>query len=49
VRPREPRRAVWKFASCDGCQLSILDWKDELTLVVARIVHEFTTPVTTTS
>jgi len=20
-----PRLAVWKFASCDGCQLSLLD------------------------
>ncbi len=27
-----PRRtlAVWKFASCDGCQLSLLDCEDEL-------------------
>ena len=22
--------AVWKFASCDGCQLSLLDCEDEL-------------------
>jgi sulfhydrogenase subunit delta len=22
--------AVWKFASCDGCQLSLLDLEDEL-------------------
>ena len=22
--------AVWKFASCDGCQLSILDCEEEL-------------------
>ncbi len=27
---RKPRLAVWKFASCDGCQLSILDCEDEL-------------------
>jgi len=27
---RRPRLAVWKFASCDGCQLSILDCEDEL-------------------
>lgn len=29
---RERRRtlAVWKFASCDGCQLSLLDLEDEL-------------------
>lgn len=25
-----PRVAVWKFASCDGCQLSLLDLEDEL-------------------
>ena len=24
------RLAVWKFASCDGCQLSVLDCEDEL-------------------
>jgi len=27
---RRPRLAVWKFASCDGCQLSLLDCEDEL-------------------
>jgi len=27
---RQPRLAVWKFASCDGCQLSLLDCEDEL-------------------
>lgn len=27
---RRPTLAVWKFASCDGCQLSILDCEDEL-------------------
>ena len=30
-----PRLAVWKFASCDGCQLSLLDCEDEL-LAVAQ-------------
>jgi len=29
VRKR-PSLAVWKFASCDGCQLSLLDCEDEL-------------------
>lgn len=33
--PRRPRLAVWKFASCDGCQLTLLDCEDEL-LAVAR-------------
>jgi coenzyme F420-reducing hydrogenase gamma subunit len=26
----KPRVAVWKFASCDGCQLTLLDCEDEL-------------------
>jgi len=25
----KPKLAVWKFASCDGCQLSLLDCEDE--------------------
>ena len=33
-----PKRAVWKFASCDGCQLSLLDCEDEL-LAVADAVE----------
>jgi coenzyme F420-reducing hydrogenase gamma subunit len=28
-----PKLAVWKFASCDGCQLSMLDLEDELLLL----------------
>ena len=28
--PRKPSLAVWKFASCDGCQLTLLDCEDEL-------------------
>ena len=34
---RKPKLAVWKFASCDGCQLSLLDCEDEL-LAVAGVV-----------
>lgn len=30
ARRRRPKLAVWKFASCDGCQLSLLDLEDEL-------------------
>ena len=30
VDPKRKRLAVWKFASCDGCQLSLLDCEDEL-------------------
>jgi len=35
---KKPKLAVWKFASCDGCQLSILDCEDEL-LAVADAVE----------
>ncbi len=35
---KKPKLAVWKFASCDGCQLSLLDCEDEL-LAVADAVH----------
>ena len=35
--PARPRLAVWKFASCDGCQLTLLDCEDEL-LAVADAV-----------
>ena len=34
---RRPKVAVFKFASCDGCQLSLLDAEDEL-LQVAGVV-----------
>src|SRR5579872_335366 len=34
---RKPKLAVWKFASCDGCQLSILDCEDELLAVAGAI------------
>ncbi|OFX15432.1 MAG: oxidoreductase [Armatimonadetes bacterium RBG_19FT_COMBO_69_19] len=27
---QKPRLAVWKFASCDGCQLTVLNLEDEL-------------------
>ena len=34
---RKPKLAVWKFASCDGCQLSLLDCEDELLAVADAI------------
>ena len=34
---RKPKLAVWKFASCDGCQLSLLDCEDELLTVAGAI------------
>src|SRR5690242_3414436 len=38
---RKPRLGVFKFASCDGCQLSLLDCEDELLAVAGsvEIVH----------
>jgi len=32
-----PKLAVWKFASCDGCQLTLLDLEDELLSIVGAI------------
>jgi len=37
ARDRQPRLAVWKFASCDGCQLSILDCEEELLDIAGAI------------
>jgi coenzyme F420-reducing hydrogenase gamma subunit len=34
---RKPKLAVWKFASCDGCQLSLLDCEDELLEVAGML------------
>lgn len=34
----KPSLAVWKFASCDGCQLTLLDCEDEL-LALAETVQ----------
>ncbi len=36
-RSRKPKLAVWKFASCDGCQLSLLDCEDELLAVAGEV------------
>ena len=33
-----PTIAVWKFTSCDGCQLTLLDCEDEL-LPLTEHVH----------
>ncbi len=37
--PGDPRPtlAVWKFASCDGCQLSLLDCEDELLALAGAV------------
>jgi len=34
---RKPRLGVWKFASCDGCQLSVLDCEDELLAIAGAV------------
>ncbi len=34
---RRPTLAVWKFSSCDGCQLSLLDCEDELLALADRL------------
>ena len=34
---KKPKIAVFKFASCDGCQLSLLDAEDELLLVAGAV------------
>jgi sulfhydrogenase subunit delta len=32
-----PSLAVWKFASCDGCQLTLLDCEDELLTLAGQV------------
>ncbi|MFJ8625093.1 oxidoreductase [Kitasatospora sp. NPDC093550] len=32
-----PRLAVWKFSSCDGCQLTLLDCEDELLALAGQV------------
>ena len=32
-----PKLAVWKFSSCDGCQLSLLDCEDELLALAGAV------------
>ncbi len=34
---RQPKLAVWKFSSCDGCQLSLLDCEDELLALAGEV------------
>lgn len=38
MRPsNRPTLAIWKFASCDGCQLTLLDCEQELLAVAAAV------------
>jgi sulfhydrogenase subunit delta len=36
-RDRKPKLAVWKFASCSGCQLALLNCEDELLAVAGQV------------
>jgi len=36
-KPYKPKLAVYKFASCDGCQLSLLDCEDELLAIAGAL------------
>jgi coenzyme F420-reducing hydrogenase gamma subunit len=36
-RHRKSKLAVWKFAGCDGCQLSLLDCENELLAIVGEV------------
>jgi sulfhydrogenase subunit delta len=33
----KPKLAVWKFSSCDGCQLTVLDCEDELLTIADQV------------
>jgi sulfhydrogenase subunit delta len=37
AKNQKPKLAVWKFSSCDGCQLTLLDCEDELLAIVDRM------------
>jgi len=37
MNQKKPKLAVFKFASCDGCQLSLLDAEDELLLIAGAV------------
>jgi sulfhydrogenase subunit delta len=46
----QPRKlAVWKLASCDGCQLTVLDCQDELLAVAGRLEIAHFTEATSAS
>jgi coenzyme F420-reducing hydrogenase gamma subunit len=44
-----PKVAVWKFASCDGCQLTLLDCEDELLAVAGAIDFAYFLEASSTS
>jgi len=44
-----PKLAVWKFASCDGCQLTLLNCEDELLTLAAEVEIAHFTEASSTS
>jgi coenzyme F420-reducing hydrogenase gamma subunit len=44
-----PKLAVWKFASCDGCQLSLLDCEDELLALAGELEIAYFPEATSTT
>lgn len=49
MRRKRPKMAVWKFASCDGCQLSLLDLEDELLAIAGAVDIAYFREVTSRS
>lgn len=37
MSPRRPSLAVWKFTSCDGCQLTLTDCEDDLLAIAGSV------------
>jgi coenzyme F420-reducing hydrogenase gamma subunit len=37
MEARKKKLAIWKFSSCDGCQLSLLDCEDQLLTVLGAV------------
>jgi sulfhydrogenase subunit delta len=37
MKVKKPKLAVFKFASCDGCQLTLLDCEDELLTIASEV------------
>ncbi|WP_309485313.1 oxidoreductase [Streptomyces sp. WELS2] len=46
---RRPTLAVWKFASCDGCQLTLLDCEDELLPLAGQLEVSYFLEATSTA
>ncbi|WP_375772536.1 oxidoreductase [Archangium gephyra] len=49
ARRKKPSLAVWKFASCDGCQLTVLDLEDELLALADAVRIAYFAEATTTA